>query len=59
MTREQQRQLVLLPAQVTEPDIDADNGLIHAVDAVLLPKEARRMIKFERKENQLGNQAGD
>jgi uncharacterized surface protein with fasciclin (FAS1) repeats len=58
MNEQQKSRLILFPARITEPDIRADNGFIHAIDAVLLPKESRMMIKYERKENQLGDQSG-
>jgi uncharacterized surface protein with fasciclin (FAS1) repeats len=58
MNPEQKEELFVFPARVTATDMAADNGLIHAVDAVLLPKTARMMMKLERKENQLGNQSG-
>jgi uncharacterized surface protein with fasciclin (FAS1) repeats len=29
-------------AMVIEPDIEADNGVIHSIDLVLLPPEALR-----------------
>jgi uncharacterized surface protein with fasciclin (FAS1) repeats len=44
---------VLREATVVEPDIQADNGVIHGIDAVLIPQSVRSMIETT------GNQQGD
>jgi hypothetical protein len=49
----QQGSGVLREATVVEPDIQADNGVIHGIDAVLIPQSVRSMIETT------GNQQGD
>lgn len=58
MSAEQKDRLFIFPARIVERQIEADEAVIHAIDAVLIPKEARYQIKWERKENQLGDQSG-
>jgi uncharacterized surface protein with fasciclin (FAS1) repeats len=44
---------VLRKATVIEPDIQADNGVIHGIDAVLIPQSVLSLIE------QSGSQQGD
>lgn len=48
----QQDKGVLREANVIQPDIEADNGVIHAIDAVLIPQSVLSMI--EQQEGQQG-----
>lgn len=54
MSAKQQDRLFIFPGRVFK----ADDGVIHVIDAVLVPKESRYQIKWERKENRLGEQSG-
>jgi uncharacterized surface protein with fasciclin (FAS1) repeats len=45
---EQQDQGIVRAATVIEPDIQADNGVIHAVDAVLIPESVLSMLEQSR-----------
>jgi hypothetical protein len=41
----QESQGALREATVVEPDIEADNGVIHAIDAVLIPQSVLSMLQ--------------
>jgi hypothetical protein len=45
---------VLREARVTQPDIEADNGVIHAIDAVLVPQSVLSQLESMPAQQQSG-----
>lgn len=54
----QSGQGVLREAQVVRPDIEADNGVIHIVDAVLVPQKVLSMLESGSAKEQQPSQQG-